>query len=95
MSQGEAHHKQVMCPQEEDNIMKKMCVTRNMSLGEGEFASPRKKNTHLSCMPIVVDYSSCMDMFLKLSLQNIIIVVTYNGFLGMFLKISCQSFIIV
>jgi hypothetical protein len=45
VSQEEAHHKQAMCHQEEENIMKKMCITRNMSLGKGEFASPRRIHT--------------------------------------------------
>jgi hypothetical protein len=49
---------------------------------------------HLSYMPISIDYSSCTDMFLKLSLQSFIMAMTYNGFLGMFLKLSLRSFII-
>ncbi len=36
-----------------------------------------KKKMHLSCMSIIVDYYSCMDMFLKLSLGSSIIVVIY------------------
>jgi hypothetical protein len=46
VSQEEAHYKQAMCHQEEENIMKKMCITRNnMSLGKGEFVSPRRIRT--------------------------------------------------
>jgi hypothetical protein len=50
VSQEEAHHKQAMCHQEEENIIKKMCVTRNnMSLGKGEFVSPRRMRTQVAC----------------------------------------------
>jgi hypothetical protein len=43
VSQEEAYHKQAMLNQEEENVMKKMCITRNnMSLGKGEFVLPRR-----------------------------------------------------
>ncbi len=59
----QCHEEKTCCQEQHGTRNRQACIIR--------------KKTHLSCLPIIANYSSCVDMFLKLSLGSSIIVAVY------------------